>query len=284
MKTAFVTVLFAACLAAPGPVFAHQAGKPQASGKFTSKNISFGVRGGYAFRSQSSLGEDPIIDVVISNDDVPASVLDPFIDRRQAIAKYIADDSTAVINFEFTPAGKFSGVSYQLASGNGCGYCSGPEMKSTVRFVGGRLAGQLTYKTKDVSWDIALDVAVASDDHGAALPAGGGEPGKAYQAYAAAVTRKNAAAIKKVLATWRIERMAKADKDGHLSEYLDLLFDEHDVKSVRIGKGFATADTAVLIVSGPPRESGAAERKGEVVLKKEQDGWRVTFERLTPDI
>jgi hypothetical protein len=284
MKRAFVTALVVAGLAASSAVVARQGETPAASGKFTSKDISFPVQGGYAYPSTSSLGKEPIINVVVSNDDVPASVLDPFVDRGKAIQKYVADDRTAVINFEFTPAGKFAGASYHLTSGNGCGYCSGPDMKSTVKLVGGRLVGQLTYKTKDVNWDIALDVAVASDDHGPALPAGGGEPGKAYLAYTAAVKERNTASLKKLLSTWRVERMAKAEKDGQLKDYLDFLTDEHDMKSVKIVKGFATADVAVLAVSGPAREAGGSERKGEVVLKREKDGWRVAYELIEPDI
>jgi hypothetical protein len=53
---------------------------------------------------------------------------------------------------------------------------------------------------------------------------------------------------------------------------------------VKIGKGFATADTAVLVVSGAAREENGSVRNGEVVLKKEKDGWRVAFELIAPDI
>jgi hypothetical protein len=273
-----------AVLAVPAISVAQAAEKAPASGTFTSKNISFTVRGGYAYPSLSSLGKEPIVNVAVSNDEITSSVIDPFIDRKKAIDKYVADDRTAVINFEFTPAGKFDGVSYYLGSGNGCGYCSGPEMKSTVKLTAGRLVGQLTYKTKDVSWNIALDVPVASTDHGAALPAGGGEPGKAYQAYATAVRARNAAAVKKLMPEWRVNRMAKAEKDGQLNDYLDFLADEHGMASVKIDKGFATADTAVLVVTGKPRETGGSERKGEVILTKEAGTWRVAFENVAPDI
>jgi hypothetical protein len=280
MKIPLVVATLVALLISPAIVLAGQEGKPPASGTFTSKKISFKVGGGYAYPALSSLGQDPIIKVAVSNGEILGILVDPFLDRDKAVAKHVSDDEGALVNFEFTPAGKFDGVSYYLGSGNGCGYCSAPEMKSTVTLTGGRLVGQLTYKTKDVSWNIALDVAVASTEHGPALPANGGEPGKVYKAYAAALAGHQAAALKKLFASRRVESMAQAEKDGQLEAFLDYFAGQNDIATVKIDKGFATADTAVLVVSGTSGDSGS--RAGEVVLKKEKDGWRVYFVRIEP--
>jgi hypothetical protein len=264
---------------APAAGLGRQAEKPPVSGKFRSKDISFPPVGAYAFRSTSSLGEAPIIDVVVSNANIGSTFFDAFLDRRQAINTYIPDGRTAAIHFEFSPSGAFNGVSYYIESGNGCGYCSGPDMKSTVKLTAGRLIGRLSYTSKDVNWDMTLDVAVASDDHGPALPGGGGEPGRTYVAYAAAVRARNAPALRRLLGERTVAAMDQADKGGDLKGFLEALAEQHDMTSVKIGKGFASADTAVLVVSGPSPQGLA--RAGEVVLRKEPTGWRVSVERIS---
>jgi hypothetical protein len=119
---------------------------------------------------------------------------------------------------------------------------------------------------------------VASDDHGAALPAGGGQPGKVYLAYAAALKARDAAALKTLMVARRVSAMEQAEKAGELKEFMQSLADDHDMVSVKVGKGFATADTAVLQVSGTSPLD--IKRSGEVILRKEKDVWRVSAERV----
>jgi hypothetical protein len=104
-----------------------------------------------------------------------------FVDRRQAIEQIVKDDETPIVYLEFTPQGRWRGISYYLASGNGCGYCTS-EVASTVKLSNGRLIGNVKGTERDRPFNVTLDVAVLSDDHGAVLPADGGAPGKAYLA------------------------------------------------------------------------------------------------------
>ncbi len=64
---------------------------------------------------------------------------------------------------------------------------------------------------------------------------------------------------------------------GKLAEYLA---DEHPDKSVRITRGYARGNTAVLLVSG---ESIAGKLVGEALLMKEKDAWRVDDELVELD-
>jgi hypothetical protein len=252
-----------------------------AKGKFESKGVSVEVGGAYAFRTTSSFGSDKILNVVVSNAGISTQFakkwLDPWLDRRQFFEKRFKDDETAVINFEFTPEGVYQGVSYWLGSSNGCGYCAYGEAKSTVKLVAGRLAGTLSYKGEARSWEIAIDVPVASDDRGAALPAGGGDPGSAYLSYSAALKAGDAAAIKKLIVAPLVENMDKAEKSGELDSFVGMLAGSRYVDTVQVDSGFATAETAVLAVSG---SGPVGKRAGQVLLRKEQGGWRVDDEIL----
>jgi hypothetical protein len=248
-----------------------------AKGRFHSGDIQFGVSDAYAFRSKESLGSDQVITVAVSNVGILEGNIDRWVDRKQVLEKRFKDDKTAVIYFEFSPEGKYRGMSYYLGSGNGCGYCSSSTAQSAVKLVGGRLVGSFSDEKPDVGWDIQLDVPVASDDLGTPLPPGGGEPGKVYAAYAAAVKARDAASLKQTLVAQRVEHVAGAEKSGRTNAYLDFVSEGRYVDTVRVVKGFMKPTHAVLAIAG---EGPVGKRVGQVLLLKEAAGWRVQDEIL----
>jgi hypothetical protein len=86
---------------------------------------------------------------------------------------------------------------------------------------------------------------------------------------------RDAAALKPVLSERRLGIYASAEKDQDLDGYVGYLRKEHPVKSVRVLKGFATANQAVLLIEG---ESDYGKVAGEVVLLNEKGSWRVEDE------
>ena len=247
------------------------------SGTFTSKDVSFRVAGAVAFNGKSHMnGTTPVVLVAISNTGLNADAVADFVDRKRAIEKLIKDDETPVVYLEFTPQGQWRGVSYYLASGNGCGFCSG-EVTGTGKIVAGRLTASLKNRESDRSFDITLDVPVLSDDHGAALPADGGAPGKAYLAYHAAVLKRDAAALDTLLSPGNREMFAKAKKDGDTDGYLSYLIEKHSMRSVKITAGWATADKASLLVTG---DSSVGTMSGEVFLLKTKGAWGIDEELI----
>lgn len=247
------------------------------SGTFTSKDVSFRVAGAVAFNGKSHMnGTTPVVLVAISNTGLNADAVADFVDRKRAIEKLIKDDETPVVYLEFTPQGQWRGVSYYLASGNGCGFCSG-EVTGTGKIVAGRLTASLKNRESDRSFDITLDVPVLSDDHGVALPADGGAPGKAYLAYHAAVLKRDAAALDTLLSPGNREMFAKAKKDGDTDGYLSYLIEKHSMRSVKITAGWATADKASLLVTG---DSSVGTMSGEVFLLKTKGAWGIDEELI----
>jgi hypothetical protein len=223
-----------------------------AHGTFKSQAITLDVRSAIAFKGKSYLGPDDVLIVAVTNARVHGDALAEYYDRKRAIEKRIKDDDTGVVYFEFRPDGSYRGLSYYFVPGNGCGFCTS-EVASTVRLGGGKLSGTLRGTEKDRPFEVVLNVPVMSDDHGSALPAGGGAPGAAYLAYHAALVKRDRATLKPLLSL------------------------DHPDKSLSIVRGFVKGDTAVLLVSG---ESLVGSRVGEALLKKEKDAWRVDDELM----
>ena len=249
--------------------------KAAASGRFESGGVSFAVSDAYAFRGKSSFGDESVIVVALTNSGFPREILDHWWDRKQALEqKFKGDGDTALVYLEFSPSGEYQGLSYYLGSGNGCGYCSGG-VQSTVKLAGGKLVGGVKSSGKDRIFDTTLDVPVASDDHGAALPGGGGDPGKVYLAYHEALKAGDAAAVKKTLDEFLLKQMAKGEQSNDVAGFLAWLGGQRYLDTVRVDKGFATADSAVLLVTG---SGPIGNRKGQVIRAREKGSWRVSDE------
>ena len=145
----------------------------------------------------------------------------------------------------------------------------------TVTLSNGRLIGNVKGTEKDRPFDVTLDVAVLSDDHGAVLPADGGAPGKAYLAYHAALVKRDAQAVRRTLSPGNLEVYDGAQKKNDLDSYLSYLAGKHPMKAVKITRGWATATKASLLVEG---ESSAGKVAGEVFLINSQGNWGVDEE------
>jgi len=262
MRARVSGLLVAACVMAIPAAWAET---DAASGEFTSQSTRLVVHGAVAFRGKSSLDGDALI-VAVSNARLKTDMVAEYYDRRRAIERHVKDDETGVVYFEFTPDGRYRGLSYYFAPGNGCGYCTS-EVTSSVKLASGRLTGTLK-----------VDVLVLSDDHGAALPANGGAPGKAYLAYHAALTKRDAAALRPLLSQSQEEVFDNAKQKGKLEGFLSFLSEDHPTRTARIDKGFGNDRTAVLLVSG---ESAAGKVTGEALLVKDQGAWKVDDELLS---
>lgn len=261
-------------LAAP----ALAADESTASGSFSSQGAAMEVRSAAAFRGKSLFDDGRAILVAISNAKMNGDTIADYVDRRRAIEQRIVDRETGVVWLEFRPDGAFRGLSYYFGPGNGCGFCSG-EVASTVKLADGRLAGTLTDREKDRTFDVTLAVPVMSDDHGAALPADGGEPGKAYLRYHEALAKGDRATLQPLLSKDQQQFLSEAEKNGQLSKALHAMAGSHPTKAVRITGGYATASKAIVLFEG----DGASQKlAGEALLLQEGSGWRVDDEITAP--
>ena len=278
MKTALArTFLQLLCWAALGSGPAFAADPPDtAKGTFKSKNVTLNVKSAIAYKGKSFLGGDDALIVAVTNARVHGDALAEYYDRRRVVEKRIKDEETGVVYFEFRSNGSFRGLSYYFAPGNGCGFCTS-EVASTVKLAEGKVTGTLKGTEKDRPFDMSLDVPLMSDDHGPALPADGGAPGAAYLAYHDALVKRDRAALRPLLSEDRRNTWSEAEKKGQLAGFVDYLASEHPEKSVRVTRGYAKANTAVLLVAG---EASAGKLVGEVLLMKENGAWHVDDELM----
>lgn len=246
-----------------------RAESPQASGTFESRNWNVKFKGAYAFPSEVGMDHTPGIRVALSNAAFLPEVVDRYYDREHAINTFFADDETKVVYFDFEPGGKYAGMTYYFESGDGCGYCFDGSVVSTVKVSKGRIAGKLRLAPKpdEVSFDLEFDVPLAAADHGTPLPAGFGEPGKAYAGFSTALAAGTAEALKPYLTD-----KDRADLAEHGPQLISYFTESHPTKSYKIKKGWVKAERALLLVEG---ETSYSNVKTEVHLVREGNTWRV---------
>lgn len=246
---------------------------PQASGKVESRGWTFEATGAYAFPAEVGFDDEPGIKVAISNSGFVADVLDRDYDREHMIDTYFKDEKTLVAYFHFAKSGAYKGVSYYFGSGDGCGYCYDGSVQSTVKVEKGRIHGTLkAVKPDDLQFDLRFDVPVAPSDYGDPLPAGGGDPGKAYAALHTAMVAWDDPKAKPYFTD-----EVQADYAGHEEEIVRSFRDQHPDKSYKVVRGFVRGDRALLLVEG---ETAYSKVKTEAQFLREKGTWRIVTETL----
>lgn len=119
-------------------------------------------------------------------------------------------------------------------------------------------------------FDLAFDVAVTPPP-GKPLPAGGGEAGKAYQAWTAAVAKGDVARLRGLVGSeyegWRLQ----SDDEGDVRSALKDLRDGTPVAAKILG-GRIDGDNAILKVEGRDRDD--ILRRGRVRMQRAEGTWR----------
>ena len=118
-------------------------------------------------------------------------------------------------------------------------------------------------------FDLTFDVAITPPP-GTALPAGGGEPGKAYQVYLAALAQGDFDVLRELADESGAYRFPEDDPTS-AKETLKSLRDEQPV-AAEISHGRVNGDQAVLWVKGEDRDD--IMRAGRVLMKRTDAGWR----------
>lgn len=140
---------------------------------------------------------------------------------------------------------------------------------------GQRIAGRLIlaepedFFEETYQFDLAFDVAITPPP-GTRLPAGGAEPGKAYQAYLAALAKADFAALRALAGEAGAYRFPEDDPTS-AKEALKSLRDEQPL-AVEIFRGLVDGDQAILWVEGTDRDD--ITRAGRVLMKRAQGQWR----------
>lgn len=269
-----------AALAASAMMLTSAAAAQTASGHFSSRTLDVPIAGVYSYWGEANGGKDRVVKVVVANAEFRADSLDDWHDRAAAIREFFASDSVKIVTFDFDADGKYHGYSYYFASGDGCGWCYDSTVHSTVRGGNGRLSGSIAFDggAGGVTFDVKFDVPIPAKSSGQPLPAGGGEPGRAFLAYHKALATGDAAALKAVSDAHGKDLLAKHQNQGDLAEYLDYRWSDihYRMQRVAVVGGFIHGDRAVILFDGSSRLFDALH--GEVLLRRDGNTWLVADE------
>jgi hypothetical protein len=126
----------------------------------------------------------------------------------------------------------------------------------------------------DVNFDVPVTTVKPPDPKadlkGKMLPAGGGEPGKAYEAYRKVLLAGNVAGLKKAMSKERAAEMNDPDFPKMLP-----LVQAMTPKTVKITAGSVDGDNAILLTEA--KENGETST-GKITLVKEAGAWKIAKE------
>lgn len=197
----------------------------------------------------------PDVIVVLATQNLDSQTLQ-WIDPSRGAKEAVSNDKGFVLTLEYIQQkiahisvdGPGLGIEHQ-----GCAKCTGAPVRSGVGFKD-HVAGEADAfggSSSGITFDTHFDIAkVQTQDFGAALPADGGAPGKAFMAYAKAYADGDYEALKKV----------STEPDGIWKDETDAAKRVHEITTWPRGaprdpvilKGWQNNDSALLIVEGTP--------------------------------
>lgn len=247
------------------------------SGHFRMGDGSVRVRHAMAVRRERHA--DP------AQDEVFVYLSDHPLDAAKAAAAFDPDDSVnaqygersgGYVRICITPDGGECGMYYHRRDPDDSFNTSGYGELKLDAHTGARIAGRWLlaepgdFFGKAYDYDLRFEAAITQPP-GTPLPAGGGDAGSAYRAYAAAVTKGDIAALRGFMgedARWRLPD----DDNDRAKETLKSLRDEQPQQPA-ILRGRLHGDEAVLWIEGVDRDE--IKREGRVRMLREGRHWRV---------
>ncbi len=256
----------------------------KADGSLTANGKKFALTHAYARRHKSPFDKTKtVVEVIIIDKEISAEAQsDEFefmrAQDKQELSGFTAtiDDDKAIISATvFSPAFKkmhqFSAVGMQKL-----------DLKSITA---ARVAGSVSMAKPDDFFDekyqynATFDVPIAKPTgppappvlKGTPLPAGGGEPGKAYMAYLKLMAGGD---MKKFLNAVTAERAKEASSDPDFKKLFPLI-QAMQAKNIKVTSGAVDGNDATLLATG---KDGDDVSNGKITMAKESGQWKVAKE------
>jgi hypothetical protein len=253
-------------------------------GSLTANGKTVPLKYGYAQTRKSPLDKTKnVVELIVTDQEIPPAALSDTFALMDAQDKQHLSGFTATIDADkqvisatvFSPAFKkmkrFSGVGMQTAS--------------LTAMTDTHLAGSITMAKPDdffeehYQYNATFDVSVGKPAgppspaalKGTPLPAGGGEPGKAYLAYLKLLAGGD---MKAFLGGVSAARAKEASSDPDFKKLFPLL-QAMQPKGVKITGGAINGNSATLLATG---KSDTQVSEGTINMVKESGGWKVEKE------
>jgi hypothetical protein len=276
-----------AAIVALGLIFADTPGSaPPVKGTYT-------IGGPFVFQDavahRKTDWDGPKVVVVLFAQPVDHAALARTLDVDGAVEAAKEAGSWAELEFAEDGTWKMARYSMRSAGGSSGGSKYDPHFAATMKATiqGGRVTGRVHGAfDPDYAIDLTLALPITDPPAGNALPADGGEPGRALRACAAAFAKKNLPDV---------ERLCASNLGGIITSAIRMKADGVDmpdpwtpagagqcevaaVSGLTLGNGVVAGDEAKIKVSGGSDEGRRCE--GDVILRRENGAWRVAASRL----
>jgi hypothetical protein len=275
-------VLLLALALVPAPAFADGSGTLYQEGK------PLALKHAYAYR-----GPDPwdkaktITTVVFADKPIDAAAANAANDRGEAVEDQLRKAEATRVDLNIAGDGNLQNVNINSPGYSGSQSGSGWFTLKLVKNDEKRIEG--TFRTNEEAdkkegryYDLkfALDIAGAPD-RGAALPADGGEPAKAYRAYVAALGKGDIDALAKTMTKERSSELLSHRNDPDF-KMMFAFVQQSALKNPKYSKGFVKGDTATLEWNG--KDGDGNTTTSTATMLKEGGAWRLAKESTSTHV
>jgi|KBSMisStaDraftv2_1062788.scaffolds.fasta_scaffold33225_2 hypothetical protein len=255
------------------------------SGTLYQEGKQIALPNAYAYR-----GPDPfdkgktITTVVFADKPIDAAAANAAADRGEAVSDQMRQKDATRVELNLEDDGSVQNVNINAPGSSGSQSGSGWYTLKLVKNDAKRVEG--TFRSNDEAdkkegrfFDLkfALDIA-GPPDLGAALPADGGDPGKAYRAYLAALKKGDIDALAKTMTNERSAELIAHRNDADF-KMMFAFIQSSALQNPKFVKGNSKGDSATLELSGKDGDGNNAT--SIATMQKEGGTWRLAKESMT---
>ena len=253
------------------------------SGTFHTDGRAIELKGAYAYRMPDPFDDDAqITRIVFADRAIDAAALADAADRDEAIDEMLRGAVRVDLNLEAD--GSVQNINTRVGDTSGSQSGSGWYTLDLKRNDDQRVEGSFVSNDEDDKKDgryydlaFALDLPGAPD-LGAALPANGGEQGKAYATYLAALKKGDMDALAKTMTKTRSDELLAHRSDPQFTMMFAFIQGQA-LRDAKYVKGHAKGDSATLEYTGKDGDGNAMT--SSVTMLREGGAWKVEKESST---
>ena len=278
MKVSARCLLLALALV-PGLALAGGSGTLYQEGKQIALPSAYAYRGPDPFDKAKT-----ITTVVFADKPIDAAAANAAADRGEAVSDQMRQKDATRVELNLEDDGSVQNVNINAPGSSGSQSGSGWYTLKLVKNDAKRVEG--TFRSNDEAdkkegrfFDLkfALDIA-GPPDLGAALPADGGDPGKAYRAYLAALKKGDIDALAKTMTNERSAELIAHRNDADF-KMMFAFIQSSALQNPKFVKGNSKGDSATLELSGKDGDGNNAT--SIATMQKEGGTWRMAKESMT---
>ncbi|HJT99312.1 MAG TPA: hypothetical protein VJ696_13425 [Rhodanobacteraceae bacterium] len=239
----------------------------------------------YAYR-----GADPfdkakeITTVVFADKPIDAAAADAAADRGEAIDDQLRRQQATRVELNLGTDGSMQNLNINAPGYSGSQSGMGWYTLTLSRNDAKRIEG--TFRSNDEEdkktgryYDLAFALDIpGAPDLGAALPADGGEPGKAYRAYLAALKKGDIDALAKTMTKERSAELLAHRNDPDF-KMMFAFIQGSAMRDPKITKAYGKGDSATLELAGKDGDGNHAT--STATMQKQEGSWRLAKESMT---